>query len=317
MISPVLPPRTLAQRIRFVAVAFALILVLFIVILPIGAGAGFIGALVNVGCGGGGDPSRYGLDYEAVAFASDWGMIPAYWVMPTLNAGADGYSVNDSYSVIIVVPTGSAGRGDRLDEFVHYVRAGYAVLTYDSPNCAIGARINSLGAAEVPLVGSALAWLNTRDDVDQNRIGLHGFSAGGATAIMAAARYPQIRAVVAEGGYADFGDEIHENTRSVPVVGGLVEWGARLGYRLSVGAPIETLCPLCVIDAITPRAILLIYGTNEPGLRGARMQLERARASGNTHADLWVVAGATHGSYVYTAPEEYAARIVEFMDQDK
>jgi uncharacterized protein len=161
-------------------------------------------------------------------------------------------------------------------------------------------------------VGDALDYLATRPDVDMEKLAIHGFSVGGAIATMAGARYPELKAVSAEGGYHDFSEQLSDNVQAQwPGLGFLYEWGVHIGYRLTTGYDLSVLSPIAAIGQIAPRPILLIYGTAEPSLPGAHLQM--AAAKGN--AELWEVPGATHGTYQYGAPEEYERRVVGFYDR--
>jgi dienelactone hydrolase len=163
----------------------------------------------------------------------------------------------------------------------------------------------------VPQVGDALAYLATRSDVDVEQIAIHGFSAGGALAVMAGARYPELRAVVAEGGYHDFAEDLDNNTIYMGLLGSLYRLGSHLAYRVTTGDDISVLSPISAIPQIAPRPILLVYGTNEPSLYGARLQ----QAAAGSNATLWEVPGARHGSYLADAPEDYERIVVGFMDE--
>jgi dipeptidyl aminopeptidase/acylaminoacyl peptidase len=142
-----------------------------------------------------------------------------------------------------------------------------------------------------------------------NRIGISGFSTGGATSIMAGARYARIKAVIAEGGYYDFHKLIDDESERY-WFGGLYAFGARLSYQLALGMPMTVLSPVSVIGQIAPRPVLLVYGTREPSLPGARKQLTVA----GENAELWEVPNGTHGSYWIHAPEEYERRVIAFFD---
>lgn len=274
------------------------IIVPIVLLVPCGLGYSFITALTLPGCGGGADPASRGLAYSEVRFpSSEFGRdIPAYWIPAT-----------PGVRTVIAVPTGGVARGDRLDEIAAYHRLGINVLTFSGRGC-LAPVTNSLGYLDVLPVGDALAYLRTRPDVTQ--IGIHGFSAGGATAIMAAARYPELAWVVSAGGYHDFPAQIEQNTPyHLPLgMGALFRFGALLGYRLNVGLDMSVLSPINAIDDIDA-PILLIYGTNEPGLAGAR---DMARIGG-ANVRLWEVPGAGHGNYVQVAGDEYARRIEAFL----
>lgn len=307
MNSPHVERRTIRQRLLFIIRMTLFALVLLALLIPTALGAGFIAVLTVAVCSGGPTPP---MPYEDVSFPSSEfnRQTPAYFVPGAQPNGEASSDTALERATIIVVPTGNAGRGDRMDEIVVYHEGGFNVLTYDSRTC-VGGVANSLGYREALQVGDALVYLQTRADVDANRIGIHGFSAGGASALMAAARFPEIRAVVAAGGYHDFRDEIERNTPSRLWFAPFFRFGAFGAYRLITGDDISVLSPVSVIGQIAPRPILLIYGTNEPSLNGGRLQ----QAAAGANAQLWEVPSATHGSYLITAPDQYRQRVIAFM----
>ncbi|MBI1877298.1 MAG: dienelactone hydrolase family protein, partial [Chloroflexi bacterium] len=173
----------------------------------------------------------------------------------------------------------------------------------------------SLGYREVDEVADALDYLQIRPEVDPERIGVYGFSSAGATAIMAAARLPQLKAVVAEGGYGDFAEETLTLVAVPRSLGDYFQieyfWSIRQFYALLTGLDINLLSPEDVIGQISPRPILLIYGSKEVSLAGAHRQ----QAAAGKNADLWVVEGAGHGNYFDVASKEYETRLTTFFDQ--
>ncbi len=292
------PQRTLRQRITFVVTGTLMVAILFGVGIPTAFGARFILTITSYGCPAETQPT---MAYQDVSFPSSefpGKATPAYFIPADPPTGA----------TMIVIPTGPDSRGDRMAEIEVYHAAGVNVLTYSSRTCVGGAR-DSLGYWEAMQVGDALAYLKTRSDVDMNRIGVHGFSAGGASAIMAAAQFPAIHAVVAEGGYHDFAAEVDQNATNILWFAPFFRFGARVGYRIAADADLSALSPVSVISQIAPRPILLIYGTKEPSLNGAQLELA---AAGST-ATLWEVPNATHGSYLTTDPTDYKARVTAFV----
>lgn len=278
---------------RLLAVAAALLALA----IPFVLGYSMMVTFTTGGCGGGDDPRHYGLPFEEVTFpAAELQTTIAGYFIP----GANG-------ATLIVPPTGASDRGNWLHEIAVLHRHGYSALSYESRNCL--GHTHSLGYAEVAEVADALAYLRTRPDVDMARVGIHGFSTAGATAILAAARFPELRAVVAEGGYHDLVAQLRASLGgawySLPY-----EWGARLAYRLVTGYDMSVLSPVSVIQQIAPRPILLIYSTDEPSLDGGRAQ----QAAAGAHASLWEVPGAGHGGYWYAAPEEFERRVIAFYD---
>ncbi len=241
-------------------------------------------------------PADFGHPWEDVTIAGRAGHFRAYFI-PGTNGAA-----------VIIPPATQAGRGNRLHEADVLARHGYAVLTFESRRCADAGPL-SLGYEEADDIGDALAYLQTRADVQPGRIGVLGFSSAGAAAVMAAARYPALRAVIAEGGYGDFA----EGTLALGAGGPLevlYKEAIALSYRLLSGVELAKLSPQGAIGHIAPRPVLLIYGSRESTLDGARKQLA---AAGPT-AELWIVEGAGHGDYLAVAPQEYEARVIAFFD---
>lgn len=265
---------------------------------PFSAGVVTARALVYAHCSGGDTPP-----------------VSAYqWESFTLQARAggefDGFFVHGNNGATVIFPPNfSAGRDSRLIEALPLVDAGYNVVVYESRRCA-GMGPISLGYEEVDEVADVLDYLNNRDDVDPTQIGIHGYSSAGATAIMAAAQYPQIRAVVAVGNYADMDDLLADNSGGMSsVLVGLYRDGLKLGYWLMIGTPLKNLSPISVIDQIAPRPILLIYGTEEPGVDTS----DDLQARAGDNATLWVIEGEGHGGYRDRA--DYSERAIAFFDE--
>ena len=112
------------------------------------------------------------------------------------------------------------------------------------------------------------------------RIGLHGFSQAGASNLFAAALSADVRAAVAEGGYVDYGAQtLGVGTRQDPFAT-LVTAGAQVGYRVSTGLDMGVLSPVHQLGDIAPRQVLLVYGTREGTLAGARQAASAHDRSG-------------------------------------
>lgn len=291
--------RTIRQRVVFVLRPVLIVIVALLTVVPFALGVIFIRVLTTSACSGGVDPGTFNMPFEEVSFLSSEFNIPinAYFIP------------GDNGVTIIVPPSYTSGRGNLMHEIAVLHKNGYSALAYESRSC-MGQHI-SLGYAEITEVGDAITYLSTRPDIDMEKLGIHGFSVGGAIATMAGGRYPELKAVSAEGGYHDFSEQLSDNVEAQwPGLGILYEWGAHVGYRLTTGYDLGVLSPIGAIEKIAPRPILLIYGTAEPSLPGARLQLSASKGN----VELWEVPGATHGTYQYDAPAEYERRLVGFYD---
>lgn len=295
-------PRTSAIRPRVYWLRllrlFLFALAAALVVAPFILGVMSTWGLTHVPCAMGGSPGSMGMAFEEVSFPSARGITQQGFFVPGTNG-----------ATIIVVPAFNGGRGAQLNDVRVFQNAGFNVLTFNSRSCTSQGWI-SLGFQEVEDVQAAYDYLKTRPDADPARVGLHGFSSAGATSLMAMPQMPDIRSVSAEGGYHNYADMLGFG-RADNFIDGLYQLGAAASYRLITGTDIQNLDPLDAIGKIGPRPVLLIYGSREVSLPGARLMLERALANG-VQADLWVVEGAGHGDYLMVAPDEFVKRVVGF-----
>jgi pimeloyl-ACP methyl ester carboxylesterase len=282
-------------------VILALVIPLFVVPMFIGGGA--MWTLLHPGCGDGGTtPNAYHLaTYREISIpARSGGAFRGFFVPGT----KDG--------VIIVPPPYNSGRDWMLREAFLLADDGFSLLTFESRVCA-GKGVLSLGYNEVEDVGDVLAYLKQNAEtlgLNLDHMALHGFSSAGATSIMAAARYPEIRAILAEGGYDNI-DEQLGIMRAGNFFESLMAFGARVTYRVATGQDVNVLVPVEAIKKIPPRPIFLVYGTQEVSLPGAREELAAARSvDPNTFIQLWEVPGANHGTYLAAVGEEEYKRWV-------
>ena len=303
-------PRRRALRLARLALVAV---ILPIVVIPTGIGAFGMWVIVYAPCATGGrTPGDYGLSYIPISIPSRTGGAFRGFFIP---APLDSERRNGT---IIVPPAFAGGQDGMLYEAGPLARAGYNVLVYESRACA-GRSPLSLGYRDVEDIGDALAFLRQNPheiQVDMDRLALHGFSSAGAASIMAAGHYPEIRAVLAEGGYHDLSVFMGLDGRSRNALESFLLFGTRAAYRLATGDDPAVLNAIDAIGHVPPRPILLIYGSDETSLDGARAMYALLRAAApDAMAALWVVPGAGHGAYIQAAGEDtYMQRALALYD---
>ncbi len=298
-------------RIRFVLISVLTPAVLLLLLLPFGLGFGTLWATTRQGCiDDHRTPAQLGLAFQNVNVPARWGgSYPGFFIPGMQSASIYG-------ATILIPPTGPGSSGTTLDYASILAAHGYSVLTWSSRACVN--RSISLGYREIDDVEDAFDYLRRNPDklpLSLDHIGLFGVSTAGATVTMAAARNPIYGAIVAVGNYSNLSD-MAPTTDPHDVVSALVGLGARFGYWLSTGEDAANLNPLGVISHVAPRPVLLIYGSQEESLPGAKRQLAALMAADPAEsASLWIVPGADHGGYFEAVGgDEFARHLLPFFD---
>jgi pimeloyl-ACP methyl ester carboxylesterase len=273
---------------------------------PTLSGALYMWHTIHPGCGDGGrTPGSLNLPYTSFVLPADWGGSRGFYIPGWRSA------------TILIPPTFGSGRDGPLAQIGILASHGYNVMTWESRSCTAKGLI-SLGYREVDDVGVALSYLKHNPDhlpisaTSLDHIGIYGFSSGGATATMATARYPELAALISEGGYHNT-DEIYGLNTPHGIWQTLSFLGAGIAYRIGTGEDPVNLNPIGAVPHIPPRPILFIYGSRETG---GTVQLAAARAAlPNTSAELWVVPNAGHGGYIGAVGiDVYAGYMRPFFD---
>ena len=250
------------------------------------------------------DPDEYGLSYEEEAFKSRDGLTLRGWFIPAENPRGT-----------IVFCHGHAGS---MDPDIEYAPAfhdnGYNVLMFDfrGHGRSEGERVSMGYHERLDLLG-AVDYLRSRG-ID--RVGVLGFSMGGAVAISAAPQSEAIAAVISDGGIARLGNAIAGGVKERGSPSWIAAWVGPLIVcfaGLRPGAWLPKADPIRWVDKIAPRALLIIHGGLDPYVSLA--EIEELYAKAGEPKELWVVPEADHRRVDRHHPDQYRARLLAFFDK--
>ena len=253
-------------------------------------------------------PSDYQQAYEDVSFITKDGLTLAGWLIKPNRSGK-------KWPAIIICHGLGANKSDFTDLAVFLTRRGYLVLTFDfrAHGDSEGSR-TSLGYHEQKDVSAALHYLLSRPEVDQDRIGIFGFSLGGSTAIVAAAETRKFRALGADSAFTSLRDQARQTITgyyhlpAFPFVNIAV-----LGYELYFQTKVRNIDPESIIGSISPVPVLIIAGEGDdmiPAENGRKLY-----QAAQEPKELWVIPVGGHGGTVAAAGNDYNKRLGDFFDR--
>lgn len=136
-------------------------------------------------------PEHYGVPCEKVSFLSSDGVKLAGWFVPKRGASTD--------KAVILMHGYPAEKGDIFPAFIH-LSDHFNLLFFDFRyHGESGGSYTTIGGKEVNDLLGAIDYLKSRGI---KRIGLFGFSMGGAVALMSLEKTQAVQAVVSESSYA-------------------------------------------------------------------------------------------------------------------
>jgi pimeloyl-ACP methyl ester carboxylesterase len=250
------------------------------------------------------DPGRHGLRYEDIAFPSplDGTILRGWYILAPRPTGR----------AVIVVPGIDSNRlvsGITLRLAADLVADGFDVLALDLRDQGeSGGDTLSFGAREQYDVVGAVAVARARG---ARHVAVIGFSMGAAAAMLAAARTPDIDALVLDSAYADLRDTLGTAIGSTWHVPGPLVAYALLLYGVLSGTDPASVVPADAIRTLWARPMLFIAGADDRAVRptdGAAM----ATAAGAKAAYV-LVPGAGHVGAFFVDPSAYAGRVRAFL----
>ncbi|HAR46563.1 MAG: hypothetical protein A2X56_08060 [Nitrospirae bacterium GWC2_57_13] len=253
-------------------------------------------------------PSEYGVAYESVTFTTDDGIVLAGWIIEPPRGNA-------AMPAVVICHGVGANKSDFSELGASLVKRGFMVLLFDfRAHGESKGRRTSLGHLEQKDIAAALNFIKSRPGIDSSRIGIYGFSMGGAAAILSAARAKGFAAVVADSAFTSLRDQARD------AVTGFYHLPAFpflhlsiLGYELYFQTSVSAISPEEEIKRLAPVPLLIIAGDGDrliPAENGRLLY----RAAGEPK-ELWVIPGADHGGTLVAAGPVYEQRVGQFFER--
>ncbi len=237
-----------------------------------------------------------GASYERVQFRTSDGLLLKGWYIRSQNGAA-----------VISFP----GRASSQKRAKLLARHGYGVLLFDRRGEGESeGDPNLFGWQGERDVHAAVTFLQSRPDVDPERIGGIGLSVGGEMMIEAAAESTALKAIVSEGAS---GRSVRDEVANP---GGAWQELIGTGVATAATAIFTSNLPPADLQSLVPKisgAVFFVYG--EHGQPPEKPANRAFYAAARGEKQIWEVPGSGHMGGTEAQPLEYERRIVGFFDR--
>jgi pimeloyl-ACP methyl ester carboxylesterase len=251
-------------------------------------------------------PSDPSLDVTTVQLTTTDQLTLACWYLPSHNRAA-----------ILVLHGEGGNRQTMLPHVALLAQHRYGVLSCDrrGHGASMGAQ-RSWGWLDSADVGPMLAYLQQRPDVDPGRIGVFGFSIGSQIALRAAAQYPIIHAVVADGPIPATTADLFPPESVTEWPRAALDWLDNWFVDRFLEHTFHMAAPLPVVQAIAQRPAypLLLITTGQTGYGRELRQGAWFYSAAREPKQLWELPDVGHGEGLAKHPTEYAEHVLSFFD---
>jgi fermentation-respiration switch protein FrsA (DUF1100 family) len=234
------------------------------------------------------------IQYQDIKLVTEDGLTLAAWYTPPKNG------------VVILVAHGHAASRPE-DIYALFASHGYGVLAWDfRAHGDSQGEFTSLGYYEVLDVKIALDFALAQPHV--KHVGGWGGSMGAVAMIRAAAKYPQIEAIVTDSPFSTLVDELDLRVPS-PVLRPLIRFFA----ESQTGLNMNDVRPVDDVTLISPRPVFIIQG-----LKDGMVPLDSAQRIYDAAAEpkqLWTEPDAAHLQMYAMHPEDYTKKVIGFFDE--
>lgn len=244
------------------------------------------------------EPSDLGLKYEEVNFESADGVKLHGWFIP-----------NNKTKAAIIVMHGYPAEKANLLGIAEFLAKDFNVFLFDFRSFGKSeGKYTTVGYLEKNDLLGALKYLEQERNL--TKIGLYGFSLGGAVALMTS--HDNIKSIVTDSAYAKLGNMVKHMYSPFFIIKYPLAYLTKLYGLIFLGINIGNVNP---VDAIKNKQIpiLLIHAEKDSQIPVSEAYLLHEV---NKKAELWIVKGADHGMSHAINPEKYEERVIGFFEEN-
>lgn len=235
------------------------------------------------------------MEYENVSFETADGLTLRGWHIPAKKP-------NDK--TVILLHGYPADKGNILPPLA-FLHDDFNLLLFDFRSLGESdGNYSTAGAKEVADLLAAIRFLKTRAITE---VGVWGFSMGGAVALMAIEKAPEIRAVVAESSYASLSEMALEFFR-VPLVTYPIAYLIGLWAKLLLGIDLRDASPAERIRNSTI-PILITHSSADAVIPFSQAKSLQRALDNNPRAEFWFSEEFAHGQL----DADYQSRVRNFF----
>ncbi|HEX5735055.1 MAG TPA: alpha/beta hydrolase [Blastocatellia bacterium] len=252
-------------------------------------------------------PASLGAEYKDIEFQTSDGVTISGWLLPSRGTRA---TIIYSHGLF-------RSRRELLDRAVELWRLGYGALLYDSRNHGESGKAKvSLGYFERLDAEAAARYL--QEASPNTRIIMFGISMGAATALLAAAETPEVRAVISDSSFLSFEDTTTHHVKlflklpAFPLANEI-----RFMIEKRAGFDGSKLDALEAVKALGTRPAMFIAAQYDPRMPADIGQKLYDASAATTKRDLLIVDGPgahIHGHAYQADPRLYVERVAAFLD---
>ncbi len=273
-------------------------------------------------------PSDFGLDSEVVGFPSTDGIRLKAWWLPAQVANENPEVLQPDApprATLILAHGRDECRSGMLPRAAFLVRNGYNVLDIDLRGHGESeGKYITPGYSEALDILGGVAYLRGRGQ--SGSLGALGYSYGAVAALHAAARCPDLRAIIADSAFRSTDDILKRvsGRKEIPLLARIGIWFARMPLfaeatnlmfwaRTGVKLDREKISASSAVEKIREQPILFISGEKDwlAPTENTRGMYQQARNAGKR---LLVVPGAGHTSTYKSAPKLYETEVLSFLE---